>query len=84
MSHFNPDQYTEPQQGLQPKDAGEQFADWIDTSVLAQVVGEELVDQGINPTLENCKKAWLVFLLNLHAHIEASIDRPGFDPVKTP
>jgi len=73
MSHYNPDQYTEPQCFIEKEDTGQRFAKWIDTDALAAVVGEELVDQGINPTLENCQAIWLDVLEDLHSLVAIAV-----------
>ena len=37
----------------------EELAQWIDTTVIAEAILEELEDQGVQPTLENGKTVWL-------------------------
>jgi len=48
-----------------------ELADWIDTSVIAEAILEELEEQGVSPTLENGQKVWLDALEELH-HLAAS------------
>ena len=35
---------------------------WFDTTVLARCILRELEEQEVEPTIENAKKVWLVFL----------------------
>ncbi|KKL05092.1 hypothetical protein LCGC14_2609540 [marine sediment metagenome] len=48
-------------------------ATWIDTSVIAMVIAEELVDSEIEVTLETCQKVWQAILEDLHKQIEIVI-----------
>ena len=84
MSHYNPDQYTEPQAGLEPpvkeddptpeqQAVIDQVAGWIDTDVIAMVIAEELVDNDEQVTLLNCQKVWLDVLEDIHSVIASSI-----------
>ena len=41
-----------------------ELADWIDTSVIAEAILEELEEQQAAPTLENGQKVWLDVLQN--------------------
>jgi len=75
MSHYNPDQYTEPQSGLTPDTVEQQLSDWIEPYVLADCIVKELVDQREEPTLENAKKVWLDVLENLPRQLEVSVAR---------
>jgi hypothetical protein len=47
------------------------LADWIDTSVISEVILEGLEEEAISPTLENGKKVWLHALEELK-HLTAS------------
>lgn len=78
---YNPDQYTEPQAGLQPQSVESNLIDWIDPSVIAECVLEEMADQDMPLTLDLAKKVWLDVLENLHSQLEVSVDRVG-DRVK--
>ena len=40
----------------------EELAQWIDTSVIAEAIADELEEQGIEETFENGKRVWLGFL----------------------
>ena len=75
MSFYNPDQYTEPQSGLEPQSVEAELIDWIDLSVIAECVIEEMADQDVPLTLANAKKVWLDVLENLHSQLEVSVDR---------
>ncbi len=41
-----------------------ELADWIDTTTIAEAILEELEEQGVPVTLENCQKVWLDVLQN--------------------
>jgi len=40
------------------------LAAWIDTSVIAEYILDELEEQGVQPTLDNAKTIWLDVLAN--------------------
>jgi len=44
----------------------EEIAQWIDTTVIAQVIAEELVDYPKPVTVEHCKATWMRLLEDLH------------------
>jgi len=48
-----------------------ELADWVDTTTIAEVILEELEEQGVPATLENGQKVWLDALEELH-HIATS------------
>ena len=48
-----------------------ELADWIDTTTIAEAILEELEEQGVPVTLENCQKVWLDALEELY-HLSAS------------
>lgn len=72
---YDPDQYTEPQSGLDPQSVAEDLADWIDLGVIAECVLEEMADQDMPLTLDLAKRVWLDVLENLHSQLEVSVDR---------
>lgn len=72
---YNPDQYTEPQSGLEPKSVESELADYIDNSVPAQCILNEMADQDMPLTLDLAKRVWLDVLENLHSQLEVSVDR---------
>jgi len=51
-----------------------QLAEWIDTHVIAEALLDELLDAGIEPSVENGKNLWLDILENeLSDAIKSSI-----------
>ena len=50
-----------------------ELADWIDTSVIAEAILEELEDQGVPPTLENGQEVWLDALEEIHHLVSSSV-----------
>ena len=50
-----------------------ELTDWIDTSVIAEAILEELEEQGVPVTLENAQKVWLDTLEELHHLASSSI-----------
>ena len=49
-----------------------EVADYIDTSVLAETILDDLEEEGLQPTVENAKKLWLDFLgTELHEGIRS-------------
>lgn len=94
MSGHNPDQYTEPQAGLEPqKDKDEAaFAEWIMPDILAEIIFESMKRAGIPQTLENAKIIYLDILEDtFYGAVESCIDHnPAFanteaitDPVES-
>lgn len=51
--------------------AQDELADWIDPTVIAGAILEELGEQGVEATLENGQAVWLDALEELH-HLAAS------------
>jgi len=56
------------------------LAGWIDTDVIAQLILDELEEQGVQPTLDNAKSIWLDVLENeisdaIRRSVTALIDR---------
>ncbi len=70
---YNPDQFTEPQQGLEPHSIKADLANWIDTDVIAEVIIEELINAGEKATFEKCKETWLGVLEELHSDVASAI-----------
>jgi len=72
MSSYDPDQYTEPQAGLEPQanEDEDKFAKWIMPDILAEIIFEELRSANIEPTFENAKIVYLDI-----------IERPFYDAV---
>ncbi len=50
-----------------------ELANWIDASVIAEAIVEELEEQGIPATLQNGQMVWLDMLEELHHLASASI-----------
>lgn len=51
------------------------FANWVDTSTLADEVKDTLEEAGVKPTLENMQKVWLNFLeTELHNGVDNCVD----------
>lgn len=42
----------------------EELSDWIDTQVIAEALLDELLENDIEPSVDNGKKAWLDILQN--------------------
>jgi len=40
----------------------DELTGWIDTDVIAELIVDELEEQGVQPTLENAKTVWLDIL----------------------
>lgn len=74
MNGHDPDQYTEQQSGLEPKSVESQLTDWIDPSVIAGIILEEMADQEVPLTFPLARKVWLDALENLHGQIRASVE----------
>jgi len=72
---YDPDQYTEPQSGLTPRSVESELIDWIDPSVIAENILEEMADQEVPLTLDLAKEVWLKVLESLHGHLESAVDR---------
>jgi hypothetical protein len=61
----------------------DEIAEWIDTSVLAETIAEDLVDEGMEVSKENMKAVWYNILENeLHENIRYAIAaiRDGWKP----
>ena len=50
-----------------------ELAQWIDDTVIAQVILEELEEEGVSATLENGQEVWLRMLEELHHLANSSI-----------
>ena len=50
-----------------------ELADWIDTSVIAEAILEELENQEVPPTLENGQEVWLDALEEIHHLVSSSV-----------
>ena len=74
---YDPDQYTEQQSGLEPRSVESELIDWIDPSVIAECILEEMADQEVPLTLDLAKQVWLKVLESLHDHLESAVDRIG-------
>jgi hypothetical protein len=76
---------TEPKKGDQPTEAQAQvikeIEEWIDTEPIAELIVEELVDQGVEPTTAIVQDIWLGILYNLGFDID---DRVGMYIEKHP
>ena len=75
MSSYNPDQYTEQQSGLTPHSVENDLIDWIDPSVIAECILEEMADQEVPLTLANAKEVWLKVLESLNDYLQSAVDR---------
>ena len=53
----------------------EELADYIDTSVIAECILDEMEDQALDLTFENAKEVWLSVLEHLPAQLFVSVDR---------
>ena len=51
----------------------DEVANWIDTQVIAEMIVEHLEDNGIEPTVEECKKVWYGTLQNLGGGVGLAI-----------